>query len=272
MNISFNPVLMKITRNLLVIVLIAKVLSLLMLWYFPSEGVNYHPSSSKMPEYRRYSVQNIIKPAQTPDVKSTVEESGLTSYGPTIANMVILGLYKHKSGGLIVIALKGKPDDADVIGIGETYQGYTLKNILDNGALFSKDGRTYSLLFSEEEPKERYAKKSATAPGDEGIKQVEKSDINYYAKNFDQIWQDIGIEEVKQDGKITGFKVTRIKTGSPFATLGLRQGDIIIKANNKPMTSYKDALEIYKNIDKLEALQLIVLRNNQETEIVYEIN
>ena len=66
--------------------------------------------------------------------------------------------------------------------------------------------------------------------------------------------------------------MTRIKAGTPFATLGLRQGDIIIKANNKPMTSYKDALEIYKGIDKLEALQLIVLRNNQETEIVYEIN
>jgi len=272
MNISFNPVFMKITRNLLVIVLVAKVLSLLMLWYFPSEGVNYHPSSSKMPEYRRYSVQNIIKPLQKPDAGSASEENGLTSFGPNISNMVILGLYKTKSGGLIVIALKAKPIDADVIGVGETYQGYTLKTILDNGALFTKDGRSYSLLFSEEAPKESYAKKSGTASGDEGTKQVEKSDINYYAKNFDQIWQDIGIEEVKTDGKITGFKVTRIKAGTPFATLGLRQGDIIIKANNKPMTSYKDALEIYKGIDKLEALQLIVLRNNQETEIVYEIN
>ncbi len=37
------------------------------------------------------------------------------------------------------------------------------------------------------------------------------------------------------------------------------------------MTSYKDAIAIYKGIDKLEALELIVLRNNQETEIVYEI-
>ena len=272
MNISFNPMLMKIARNLLVIILVAKVLSLLMLWYFPSEGVNYHPSSSKMPEYRRYSVQNIIKPLQTPDAGSATDENALTSFGPNISNMAILGLYKTKSGGMIVVTLKAKPDDADVIGIGEVYQGYTLTDILDNGALFTKGGQSYSLLFAEEDPNERYAKKSAASPGEEGIKQVEKSDINFYAKNFEQIWQDIGIEEVKQEGKITGFKVTRIKAGTPFATLGLRQGDIIIKANNKQMTSYKDALEIYKNIDKLEALQLIVLRNNQETEIVYEIN
>ncbi len=272
MNISFNPVLMKITRNLLVIILVAKVLSLLMLWYFPSEGVNYHPSSSKMPEYRRYSVQNIIKPVQRADIKSSVEENELTSYGPNISNMVILGLYKTKSGGLIVIALKASRMMPTSSASGRRFKAIHLKTSSITGLSLTKTAVAYSLLFSEEEPKERSAKKSATASGDEGIKQVEKSDINYYAKNFDQIWQDIGIEEVKKDGKITGFKVTRIKTGTPFATLGLRQGDIIIKANNKPMTSYKDALEIYKNIDKLEALQLIVLRNNQETEIVYEIN
>ena len=66
--------------------------------------------------------------------------------------------------------------------------------------------------------------------------------------------------------------MTRIKANTPFAQLGLRKGDIIIKANNKPMKSYKDAIAIYKNIDKLEALELIVLHNNQETEISYEIN
>jgi len=65
--------------------------------------------------------------------------------------------------------------------------------------------------------------------------------------------------------------VTRIKANTPFAQLGLRKGDIIIKANNKNMTSYKDAIAIYKGIDKLEALELVVLRNNQETEINYEI-
>jgi replication initiation and membrane attachment protein DnaB len=37
------------------------------------------------------------------------------------------------------------------------------------------------------------------------------------------------------------------------------------------MTSYKDAIAIYNGIDKLQALELVVLRNNQETEIVYEI-
>ena len=277
MNIDFNSPLVRFVRNVLIIILVAKAISLVMLWYFQSEGVHYHAKGSKMPEYKRYSAHNIIKPTQKPDPKSAAgptseEAKELAAYGPNISNMLLKALFKRKSGGLIIIALKAKPNDSKVIGIGEVYQGYTLTKILENGAIFNKNGQTFSLYFSEEQQTERYASKpGAVQSDDEGIKQVSKSDITNYAKDVKQIWKDIGIVEVKKNGKITGFKVTRIKPNTPFAQLGLRQGDIIIKANNKPMTSYKDAIAIYKGIDKLQAVELIVLRNNQETEIIYEI-
>ena len=280
MNINFNPSLVRFTRNVLIIILIAKAISLAMLWYFQGEGVHYHTKGSKMPEYKRYNANNIIKATQKPSPQSAVEPTSeeakeLAAYGPNISNMLLKGLFKRKDGGLVIIALKTKPNDSEVIGIGEEFQGYVLIKILKNGAVFTKRAETFSLYFSEEQQKERYTKRTnadqTQAEDDGGIKQVAKSDIRHYAKNVKQIWKDISIAEVKKDGKITGFKVTRIKPNTPFALLGLRQGDIIIKANNKTMTSYKDALAIYKGIDKLEALELIVLRNNQETEIVYEI-
>ncbi len=286
MTINFNPSLMRFVRNVLIIIIVAKVLSLVMLWYFQSEGIHYHQNSSKMPEYKRYSAHNIIKATQEPDPRSaaeptTEEEKELAAYGPNISNMLLKGLFKRKNGGLVIIALKTKPKDSEIIGIDEVYQGYTLKKIVENGAVFDKNGETFSLFFSEEQQQEkRYTPEPSGSTGglassivgdSGGIKQVAKSDINHYAKNIKQVWKDISISEVKKEGKTTGFKVTRIKPNTPFAQLGLRKGDIIIKANNKPMTSYKDALAIYKGIDKLQALELVVLRNNQETEIIYEI-
>ncbi len=266
---------MRFVRNVLIIVLVAKAISLLMLWYFQSPGVHYHASNSKMPEYKRYNVDNIINATQKPDSAGATSEEAqeLASYGPNIANMVLKGLFKSKTGGLVIIAMKARPNDSEVIGIDEEYQGYTLKKVLENGALFLKNGGTYSLYFSDELQDGQTAptKAGSKQEDDGGIKQVAKSDITHYANNVNEIWKDISIVEVKEAGKITGFKVTRIKANTPFARLGLRQGDIIIKANNKPMTSYKDAIAIYKGIDKLEALELVVLRNNQETEIVYEI-
>ena len=72
MYINSNPSLMRFVRNVLIIILVAKVLSLVMLWYFQSEGVHYHQNNSKMPEYKRYSAHNIIKATQTPDRGSAI--------------------------------------------------------------------------------------------------------------------------------------------------------------------------------------------------------
>lgn len=277
MTLNFNPGFMRFIRNLLILVLLAKAISLVMLWYFQSEGVHYHPNSSKLPEYKRYNANNLIKATQKPDIKMATEPTSeeakaLASYGPNISNMLLKALFKRKNGGVIIIALKSKPNDSKVLGIGEAFQGYTLTKILKNGAIFDKRGETFSLYFAEAKQDERYrSKPSAQQQDDDEIKQVSKTDIIHYAKNVKQIWRDIGIVEVRKAGKIVGFKVTRIKANTPFAQLGLRKGDIIIKANNKQMTSYKDAIAIYKGIDKLEALELVVLRNNQETEINYEI-
>ena len=280
MNLNFNPSLIRFARNVLIIILVAKALSLVMLWFFQSEGVHHHNSNSKMPAYKRYNANNFIKPTKKPDIRqatepTTQEQKGLAAYGPNISNMILKGLFKRKNGSMVIIALKAKPNDSDIIGIGEDFEGYTLKLVLKNGAVLEKGGKSYSLYFSEEKQNKRYKTprkaKGAVPQDDGGIKQVAKTDITHYAKNIKQIWKDIGIVEVKKNGRITGFKVTRIRPNTPFANLGLRKGDIIIKANNKEMKSYKDAIAIYKGIDKLEALELIVLRNNQETELVYEI-
>ncbi|MGB3961610.1 MAG: PDZ domain-containing protein, partial [Sulfurimonas sp.] len=103
-------------------------------------------------------------------------------------------------------------------------------------------------------------------------KSVSKEDIALYAKSPQEIWKEISIVEVKNGEAIEGFKVTKITKGSKMATLGLREGDVIIKANNIELTSYKDAIEIYNGIDKLDAIQIVVMRENQEVEIVYEIH
>jgi len=102
--------------------------------------------------------------------------------------------------------------------------------------------------------------------------EVTRSDIAYYAKNPKQIWREISIREVKQGKKIKGFKVTRIDPNSKFATMGLKKGDLIVKANNIELKSYRDALSIYAKIDKIDVVQIVIIRNGIEKEIVYEIH
>jgi len=101
------------------------------------------------------------------------------------------------------------------------------------------------------------------------VTRVSRADISHYRKNPTQVWRDISITPLK-GGK--GFKVTRVSKNSKMAALGLMKGDVIIRANNVDSVSYKDALELYQNIDTIDEMQIVVLRNNQEKELVYEIN
>ena len=46
--------------------------------------------------------------------------------------------------------------------------------------------------------------------------------------------------------------MTRIKPNSKMAQLGLKKGDIMIRANNIKLTSFNDAIKLYKKIDKID--------------------
>jgi general secretion pathway protein C len=99
-----------------------------------------------------------------------------------------------------------------------------------------------------------------------------KNDLSYYLKNPKRIWDDISITEIKKGDKIDGFKVTKIKNASRMSRLGLKKGDVIIKANNIELKSYKDAFNIFNKINEIDTLQIVVMRNNTEKEFIYEIN
>jgi general secretion pathway protein C len=152
--------------------------------------------------------------------------------------------------------------------------GYKLKAIELTQVIFTKSGKEHVLsLAKSSSPSysssiERIGKDSV----DINEAKVSRADIKSYSSNPSKIWKDIAIVPVKKDGKVQGFKINRIKAGSKMAQLGLQKGDIIIRANNVKLSSFNDAIKLYKNIDKLETIALVVLRNNEEKEIIYEIN
>lgn len=267
MNLISKQRFLNILSRIFILVIIAKVLTLVLFWFLPSEGINYRTSDSVTPEYRRYQLQNMLSPAPKAQTQEVTTSSGVQ--GISISNMLLKGLYKRQSGGFIIVAKKSKPKETIVLGIKEVFGGYTLVEIIDEGAIFERGGTRYTLLL---ERSKHTPITMNTKHVEEGqAHQVARNEIANYTQNFDQIWRDISIIPLKKGGKIKGFKVTRIKANSPFAQLGLKKNDVIIRANNKPMKSYADALAIYQGIDKLDAIELVVLRNNQEKELLYEI-
>lgn len=74
-----------------------------------------------------------------------------------------------------------------------------------------------------------------------------------------------------QDGshKTLGFRVMKIKKGSIYEKIGLRDGDIIKKFNSKPIRNSMEAKSIFHQIKTMKRVDLLVKRNGQEVPLHY---
>ncbi len=261
--ISNSKLLIVFTR-LLILLALAKIISLGLWWYLPSDGVELNVKKNYEPKYQKVDFKNMLsKPKEKGASSNTAAET------VSITNMILKGLYARDEMGYIIIALKSDPAKTSIVAIGEVYQGYTLKSVELLSVIFEKNGKDFVLEL------EKSANLSLLpAPQSDKItsSEVSRTDISFFAKDPAAIWKDISINEVKNGNKIAGFKVTKINPKSKFATLGLMENDVIIKLNNVKLESYKDAIEVYKNIDKIDTIQIVVTRDNQEKELVYEIH
>jgi len=260
--------LLDIVINLLVLLLLAKLIAVVAMWVLPKSSVEYDNATFKQLPYVRMDFSNLISGEKETHVRTRAKTSDAIS----INNMILLGLYGNEDSGFAIVAMKSAPKKTEIIGIGEVYKGYRLSKIFLNYVIFTKNSKEYILRLQESSAIKTAPKSTQSSAEVDTFKSIARSDINYYTKNPGQIWRDISIQELKVGGKIEGFKVIKIQKNSKFAQLGLQRGDIIIEANGRALHSYKDVLEVYENIDKLDALALKVKRGNQEKEIIYEIH
>jgi len=275
-----NSELLKIVTKILILLVVAKFISFSLWLYLPTESIELYTKKNIIQEYKRINFSNMIRTKKV-EVKKVEVKKVEVKDEVTMTNMILKGLYGNEISGYIIVAMKNKIKKTSIVEVGEIYQGYKLKTILKDKVIFTKNGKNY-ILEVKEVKTSKYIRSASGLPAPPSLNSakskpirsnaVSRNDIKHYIKNPSQIWRDISIGEVKKNNKITGFKVNRIKAGSRFALLGLKQGDLIIKANNVKLDSYRSAMSIYKNINNLDAIEIIVLRNNQEVELVYEIN
>ena len=262
-----NSWLLQMLTKLLILLVIAKAISLSLLWYLPSDTVELSLKQNYHPKYQRVDFNNMLEKTNKHIAPQVIN----TSSSISITSMLLKGLYGTSTKGYAIVSMKATPKKTSIISIDEKYQSYTLKSIAAQHVIFEKAGKNY-VLNLDKSVNNSINIKTLSDSTELTSHVVSRSDISFFAKNPKQIWKDISIVEVKNGSKISGFKVTRINSNSKFASLGIKRGDLIIRVNNITLESYKDAIEVYKNISKLTTIQIVVIRDNQEKELIYEIN
>jgi type II secretory pathway component PulC len=106
---------------------------------------------------------------------------------------------------------------------------------------------------------------------------IDRVESNHYRIKRDLVMKELQSGAIFKQVKIvpekeSGFFIERIKEGSMAEAVGLRVGDTIHKINDKPMTNIMDALDLYKNLDSLEKVNVEINRMHQVQNLYYEIN
>jgi general secretion pathway protein C len=179
------------------------------------------------------------------------------------------------------MVVKKNKKETNLLSMGDVIKGYKFIDIKieEKEAIFEKNNKIYTLQIDKIKDKKNQKIKKYNSHNNKKIKQntddvilaVPKGEILKYRNNFKKIWKNISIKEVKKKGKINGFLITRIKPGTIFSKLGLKEGDIIKELNNNKIKSYAEAFKIYYKIDRMRALKITILRNKVQKDIEYEI-
>jgi general secretion pathway protein C len=272
MNTIFRSVAIPYFIILLVVVIVVKLLSLGLFYFLPYNGVDHTNANKQTAKYRHFNIKTMIsKKEKKKKIKLKTQNTTATM---NHLNLILKGIYKSNQGSYIFIGKKNV-SKIEILAIDEIYEGYTLSLIKKSYVIMRKNNKDYKLELNPSAKKEiaRYiSNKVEEIIAQNSTRQISRSVIGSYTKNINKIWKDVSIGERKINGKINGFKVNSVRRDSDVYRMGLRKGDVILKANNKELSSYNDAFAIYGKMKKMKYLNLVILRNNQEMEIVYEIN
>ena len=204
-----------------------------------------------------YSI-NILR-IFTSSNKTSQKSSPRVKTAQSLKGVELKAIYNDGKKAFIIISANKKTVFLD---INQTYNGYRLVKIYNSYAVFEKNSKKYTLAFKEDKKTKTYTKQ---APAQQTS--ITKETLEKYKKNISKIWNEIGIIKVNN-----GYKITYVKKNSIFDKLGLKRGDIITKVNGEKITNDAQAWNLYKNIDKLDSIEIEIIRNNKTKVLYYEIN
>jgi general secretion pathway protein C len=73
------------------------------------------------------------------------------------------------------------------------------------------------------------------------------------------------------DGKQKGFVLSEVKAGGIYQSLGLQNGDILLRINEYTISSPEAALQTFTALKGMDRVQLDIIRNGAKMTMTYQI-
>lgn len=207
---------------------------------------------------------------------ATLEKKGedqrdfdVTDLKPTRLNLALLGTVTGPgSGGFAVIEEKDRKIQ-DLYRVGDTVASAEILRILRGLVVLRVAGEDEILSMEDEGLDRKSGSGEGPAASQASVVSVKKSEIEGALGDMSKILMEARIRPYFSAGKADGFLITRIKPGSVFEKLGLKNGDIIQGVNNQAMESPDRLMELYRGLKDGSQIVLNLKRGGNEETLRY---
>ncbi|MFM8316338.1 MAG: PDZ domain-containing protein, partial [Deltaproteobacteria bacterium] len=100
---------------------------------------------------------------------------------------------------------------------------------------------------------------------------VKQNYLETQLKDINNVLQTAKAVPYTVDNKMKGFLIQSIDPDSPFASLGLSQGDVLVSANDVVFDNLGKGVEAFQILRNAKRIDLKILRGGQQIPLTYEV-
>ena len=100
---------------------------------------------------------------------------------------------------------------------------------------------------------------------------IDQRALNASLDNIGQAMTDARLLPSVKDGKVEGFRISEVRQGGIFGTVGMKNGDVLLRINDFPIDSPEKAIQSLASLKGQSRIKLDLVRDGQPTTFNYDI-
>ena len=167
----------------------------------------------------------------------------------------------------------------EIFRIGESVFGVgTLHAVKTDRAIIKKDTRSIEILLEDVRVKEIHKQASGTASSSafaqkigKGAYVVDQRKLQQAIANPAQMMTDARLRPNNVSGRDEGFILSEVKPGGIYQSLGLQDGDVLLRINDYDISNPERALQAFTALRGLDRVQVDLIRSGARMTMTYQI-
>lgn len=196
---------------------------------------------------------------------------------PTTLKVVLLGTATSDPQNTVAVIMDPRKRKQDFYRVGDSIQDAVVKKILRGKVIIRVKGKDEILIMEKgtkekdirPEPKRRSP--PARPKRRKAGRRVSRSNLQGSRQSINKLLSQVRIRPHFKGGKADGLLLTRIKAGSVFAKMGLKNGDILQGVDGRSIKRPDDMLELYKKLESASQVSLEITRRGEQETIDYRL-